>query len=202
MAGQGPHFIPGAIISELRENPVAPAEAVIWGVRPIWTFTGQLASRSRLLGLRDGSLNMQDIDRLEYARMKDFLSFYIERYRNVERLPPEDRPMAMLEATEKKSLKLAFKGLRMAINDIVEKSLHFDPAEVEKFDSELRSRGMITLSELRRRYSKKYAKIMKRGQIKDETEYYLLRNVLDDPTEKTPQERELLEKLISDYEGA
>jgi hypothetical protein len=43
---------------------------------------------------------------------------------------------------------------------------------------------------------------MKRGQIRNETEFYLLRNVLDDPTEKTPEEREFLEKLISDYEGA
>ena len=145
---------------------------------------------------------MQDIDRHEYARMKDFLSFYTERYFNMEGLPPEDRPMAKLEAFEKKNLKKAFQGLRMTINDIVEDSFHFDPAKVEKLDSNLRSRGMITLSELRRRYSKDYAKIMKRGQIRNETEYYLLRNVLDDPTEKTPEERELLAKLISDYEGA
>ena len=69
-------------------------------------------------------------------------------------------------------------------------------------DSELRSRGLITLAELRRRYSKDYKKIITRGRIKNETEYYLLRNVLDDPTEKTPEEREMLEKLISDYEGA
>ena len=90
----------------------------------------------------------------------------------------------------------------MAINDIVEDTFHFDPAEVGKLDSALRSRGIITLSELRKRYSKDYKKIMKRGQIKNETEYYLLRNVLDDPTEKTPEERELLAKLISDYERA
>ena len=142
------------------------------------------------------------IDPLEYTRMKDFLSFYTERYFNMEGLPPEDRPMAKLEEFEKKSLKKAFMGLRMAINDIVEDSFHFDPAKVEKMDSELRSRGLITLAELRRRYSKDYKKIITRGRIKNETEYYLLRNLLDDPTEKTPEEREMLEKLISDYEGA
>ena len=43
---------------------------------------------------------------------------------------------------------------------------------------------------------------MKRGQIKNETEYYLVRNVLYDPTEKAPEERKLLEELISDYEAA
>jgi hypothetical protein len=55
---------------------------------------------------------------------------------------------------------------------------------------------------LRRRYSKGYAKIVKRARIKNETEYYLVRNVLDDPTEKTPEERELLEKMLSGYEAA
>jgi hypothetical protein len=117
-------------------------------------------------------------------------------------LAPDKQPIASLEALEKKSTKMASSGLRQAINDCVEMSLHFDHAEVEKLDSQLRSRGIVTLSELRRRYSKSYAKIMKRGQIKNEAEYYLARNVLHDPTEKTPEERKLLERLISDYESA
>jgi predicted ATPase len=140
-------------------------------------------------------------DELEYAKMKDFLSFYAERYLKAEGLSPDKQPIASLEALEKKSMKMAFNGLRQAINDCVEMSLHFDHAEVEKLDSQLRSRGIVTLSELRRRYSKNYAKIMKRGQIKNETEYYLVRNVLYDSTEKAPEERKLLEELISDYEA-
>ena len=134
--------------------------------------------------------------------MKDFLSFYAERFLTTDGLPPHKQPIASLEALEKKSMKMALNGLRQAINDCVEMSLHFDHKEVEKLDFQLRSRGIVTLSELRRRYSKSYAKIMKRGQIKSETEYYLIRNVLHDPTEKTPEERKLLEELISDYEAA
>ncbi len=145
---------------------------------------------------------MQGESDLEYAKMKGFLSFYAERYLKVEGLSPDKQPIASLEALEKKSMKMAFNGLRQTINDCVEMSLHFDHAEVESLDSELRKRGIVTLSELRRRYSKSYAKIVKRGQIKNETEYYLVRNVLYDPTEKSPEERKLLEKLISDYEAA
>jgi len=145
---------------------------------------------------------MQDESELEYAKMKDFLSFFAERYLEAEGLSPEKRPIASLEALEKKSRKMAFNGLRQAINDCVEMSFHFDHLEVEKLDSQLRSRGIVTLSELRRRYSKGYAKIVKRGQIKSETEYYLVRNVLDDPTEKAPGERELLERLIASYGAA
>ena len=145
-------------------------------------------------------VGMQEEVELEYAKMKDFLSFYAERYLKAESLSPDKQPIAGLEALEKKSMKMAFAGLRQTINDCVEMSLHFDHEEVEKLDSQLRSRGIVTLSELRRRYSKSYAKIMKRSRIKNETEYYLLRNVLFDPTEKTSDERKLLEKLISDYE--
>jgi len=146
---------------------------------------------------------MQETTDSEYAEMKAFLAFYVERYHlNLETLPPEKWPIASLEALEKKGMKAALKGLRQAINDCVERSFHFDRAEVERLDSDLRRRGIVTLSELRRRYSKSYAKIMKRGQIKNETEYYLVRNVLYDPTEKAPEERKLLEDLISDYEGA
>jgi hypothetical protein len=99
-------------------------------------------------------VGMQEEAELDYAKMKDFLSFYAERYLKADGLAPDEQPVACLEALEKKSMKLASNGLRQAIHDCVEMSLHFDHAEVEKFDSQLRSRGIITLSELRRRYSK------------------------------------------------
>jgi hypothetical protein len=137
----------------------------------------------------------------EYATMKDFLSFYTDRYSNLENLPSEKRPIACLEILEKMGMKTAMRGLRQAINDCVEESFHFDHKEVEKLDSELRARGIVTLSELRRRYSKAYAKIKKRGQIKNENEYYLIRNVFGDLTEKSPEECQLLEKMINEYEG-
>jgi hypothetical protein len=98
-------------------------------------------------------------------------------------------------------MKKALSGLRQAINDCVQMSFQFDHSEVEKLDSQLRNRGIVTLSELRRRYSKRYAKIRRNGRLKNETEYYLVRNVLDDPTPKTSEERALLEKLIVDYES-
>ncbi len=142
---------------------------------------------------------MSEKSESDYQKMKEFLSFYAERYLNNPNLPPEKRPTAVLEALEKKSEKSAVTGLRQAINDCVEMSFRLNKTEFEKLDAELRDRGFITLSELRRRYSKRYAKIIKRGQIKNETEYYLIRNVFDDPNPKTPEERALLDKMILDY---
>ncbi|WP_076858077.1 hypothetical protein [Bradyrhizobium mercantei] len=145
---------------------------------------------------------MQNFNRSEYAQLKNFFSFYVERYMPMETVPPKEQPLAVLEAMEKRSPRMAFHGLRQAINDCVERSSSFDPAEVANLDAELISRGIITLSELRRRYSRGYAKILRRGRIKNETEFYLLQNVINDPTEKSPDELKLLAKLLSDYEGA
>jgi len=139
--------------------------------------------------------------KIEYAQLRKFFEFYVARYVNVSGLPPEAHPIACLEVLEQKDKGMARVGLRQAINDCVERSFHFDHKEVERLDSELRARGIVTLSELRRRYSKAYAKIKKRACIKSDTEYYLIRNVLDDPTEKSADERALLEKMAFEYEG-
>ncbi|MBL6616954.1 MAG: hypothetical protein ISP49_03950 [Reyranella sp.] len=109
--------------------------------------------------------------------------------------------MASLEVLEKKNIKAASNGLLQAINDCVEMSFHLNPEIVAKLDEQLRDQGIVTLSELPRRYSKKYASIVKRGRIKNDTEYYLIQNVQGDPTTKTPEERALLERLVTDYEG-
>ena len=69
------------------------------------------------------------MDQHEYARLKGFLSFYAERYLGIERLPPEQRPIAVLEAIEKKNPKKAPTGLRQAINDCAEMSLRLPRGE-------------------------------------------------------------------------
>jgi hypothetical protein len=46
----------------------------------------------------------QEDAKIEYAKMKDFLSFYAEQHLEIEILPPERRPMARPEPFEKKSM--------------------------------------------------------------------------------------------------
>src|SRR5436853_290076 len=123
----------------------------------------------------------------EYRSLKDFFVFFSERYFKLASMQPEERPVARLEMLERRGRKLAFDGLRQAINDCLEMSFHFDHREVEKLDSELRSRGILTLSDLRRRYSRDYARILKQGKIRNETEYYFIHNILGDMFEKTSE---------------
>jgi hypothetical protein len=131
---------------------------------------------------------MADKTDTDDARLKEFLSFFAAKYRPAEKLLPVLQAMTPVD-------------LREAVSDCTDMSLQFTPMEVAKFDSELRLHDIPSLSELRRRYSRHYARVLKRGRIEDETEYYLLRNVLFDPSEKGEEERERLETLIAAFEG-
>ncbi len=128
---------------------------------------------------------MQDKADIDDTQLRDFLSFFAEKYQPAEKLLTEALSPA---------------ALRDAISDCMDMSLQFTPMEVAKFDSELRLHDIPSLSELRRRYSRTYARVLKRDRIEDETEYYLLRNVLFDPGEKAQGEREQLERLIAGFE--
>jgi hypothetical protein len=68
-------------------------------------------------------------------------------------------------------------------------------------DAELRSLGIVTLSQVRYRYWNRYAAVLEHGRIKNEVEYYLLQGVLVDvavPLESA--ERKRLQELVSTYE--
>lgn len=140
---------------------------------------------------------MTELSEHEYKELKEFLSFYSSRYMSIDRMAPELRPVACLEILEKKSGKLASRGLRQAINDIIEMSRNTDHGQVGKIDSELKRQNIVTLSELRRRFSKDYARIVRRGKINNETQYYLIRNMIDDAPADV---NDALGRMIAEFE--
>jgi len=137
----------------------------------------------------------------EYEELKLFLSFYSRHFMSADKLPAELRPEARLEQLEKMSASRAAQGLRQAINDIIESNRRLDQSEVKALDARLRDNGIVTLSELRRRFSSRYAKIMKKKSISDETEYYLVAGIVNDgATDITHQERDTLHRMLRDFE--
>jgi len=146
---------------------------------------------------------MPKLSPTEYRELKAFLGFYSERFFDMKRLAPELRPVAVLEAMESKAPAKAAEGLRMAINDCLEMSSHWGPERVTQLDAELKQNGLVTLSALRRRYSREYSRIAKRGRIKSEVEYYLVKGILDGEALNLPdKERESIDRMIIDYERA
>jgi len=71
-------------------------------------------------------------------------------------LPPEHHPVAVLEQIEKESMAKARIGLGVAISDSLEMSWDLSTEEVQAIDAEFRTKGILPLSELRRRYTRQF----------------------------------------------
>lgn len=94
----------------------------------------------------------------------------------------------------------ALEGLRQAANDTVEMLFDRKLDDIVALDAVLRGAGVLTLSEVRRRYSSTLAKVLKRGTIRSDTEYYLVAGILTDQSSLiNDAERERLELLVQVY---
>jgi hypothetical protein len=144
---------------------------------------------------------MPKISEHEYEELKAFFVAWFEEFPPATSLPSWGHPVAMLKVTEESSRSRARLGLGMAINDILEESWSFPPAKVAEVDAKFSARHILPLSELRRRYSRQFRGILKRGKIRTETEYYLGQGILASFTaEATESERKLLTGISAAYE--
>lgn len=137
----------------------------------------------------------------DYQLLKIFFDRHFEWYTPKYPTTPPGPPSQFLENIEKTSLANAKKGLQMAINDIVEETANWAPEKVAAADARFAAAGTFTLSEVRRRYSKKYLQILKRGVIRSETEYYLLKGIRDGGSiEAGAIEGQQIEALMAAFE--
>ena len=138
---------------------------------------------------------------MEYEKLKVFLGLYTDWFFPKVGAKPENHPLIFLANLEKKSLANARRGLQMAVNDIVEMSSEWSPEQVAAADAKFASHGTFTLTEVRHRYSRKYLQVLKRGHIKSEQEYYLLKGIADGGgIEPGATEREKIESMLGQYE--
>jgi len=141
----------------------------------------------------------------EYLRLKSFLRAWDERFlrAGLPALPEADRPIAVLERTERASMAKARAGLLMAVNDVVEMSLRWSPEEVAETDCAFRESGVPTLSEVRARYSRHLSRLLRRGSIRTDVEYYLAKGLFNGASDAVDETvREKLAELIAAREGA
>jgi hypothetical protein len=124
-------------------------------------------------------MTKQSLSNEDYQSLKVFLDRHFDWYTPKYPTTPADTPSQFLVRIEMTSRANAKKGLQMAINDIVEDSTDWTPEQVAAADARFTAAGTFTLSEVRRRYSKKYLQVLKRGVIRSETEYYLVKGIID-----------------------
>lgn len=95
----------------------------------------------------------------------------------------------------------ALVGLRQAANDTIEETRSWNKEAREIADAGFGAAGVITVSEVIRRFTASYKRIVKRGYIRSETEYYVINAILVDQSSAiSVDERTCLQRLTEKYE--
>jgi hypothetical protein len=138
----------------------------------------------------------------DYEKLKAFMGNFFDWYKTRSYTKPEHHPLIVMAGFEKTSPAKARRGLLIAINDMVEDTSDWTPQQVAEADAKFAAAGTFTLSEVRRRYSKKYLQILKRGVIRSEDECYLVKGIVDGGgIEPGATEGAQLQAMLNDYEA-
>jgi hypothetical protein len=137
----------------------------------------------------------------EFAELQRFLAHFATRVMGLDRAQSSHPSNALSEIATKFGKSKALDGLRQAIGDCIEMTQDRTRDWVQRFDEECVALGLVTLSQLRVRYWSKYKAILKRGRIKDETEYYLVAGIANDLSAPiSAADRAMLERLLRQFE--
>ena len=93
-------------------------------------------------------------------------------------------------------------GLKQAVGDLLEMTRDFTIQEQQEADAYLTERGAVILTDMRRQIWQLIPKILKRGKIRNDEEYCLLKEraiSMDDP-EISDETRKLADRLLYEYE--
>lgn len=138
----------------------------------------------------------------EYEREKRFMELYFDHVMKA-RFDSGKNPLVVLEGFERESMAKARKSLSLALNDVLEDTMDWQLELVRKFDALLVDSGAATLSELRVKRSSKYQKVLKRGMIKGDVEYYFIKGIVDGAQEYVAaNELERLSIMLVEFEKA
>jgi hypothetical protein len=131
----------------------------------------------------------------------EFLGFFFDRHMAAGKpIPPEVHPLKFVREMAKRAPRRALLGLKMAVADCIESSTHWHADRLKQADAALRDAGIVTLSEMRRRYWKRFSVIVERGRIPSDQEHRLVKGVTSDGT-VPPEQSALLDQSMNDYEA-
>ena len=138
----------------------------------------------------------------EFQELYAFVDFYFTQVKKPFANSPKMADVCV-DIVEQYGRSKALEGLRMATNDILEELGRVPSIQVDSLDEAFCRAGLVSLSELRRRYSSSFKRIVKRGRVQDDTEYYLLNGVVVDQSNNIDStERAVLQRLLETYEQA
>lgn len=93
-------------------------------------------------------------------------------------------------------------GLKQAVSDCLEEAEDWSPDQIRQADESLMAAGAPSLSELLTTRSQQFRQILRRGKVRNDTEFYLVSAALaDTATARPAQEREKLGAMLVAYEA-
>lgn len=119
-------------------------------------------------------------------------------------LQDEVDPRRQLDRFAQQSPKMALKGLRQAVNDLLEMTQDFHSAQLEELERLLRDAGAPTISELRQAHARKVFQILRAGVVTSDEDYRLLAAVLSDVDSPllSTENRDHAERILASYSGS
>jgi hypothetical protein len=137
------------------------------------------------------------IETSEYEQLRLWFSFMVPKVFSSDLLTSDTDPVAVLDRMATKTPARARSGLGMAIGDVLEFTSDWPASEVATCDLKLSQEGLPTLSEMKIRFSKLVQRVVRRGRIKSDDEFYALRNAVEQPGTDTATLWPLLERYES-----
>ena len=135
----------------------------------------------------------------EFETLRAWSALLMEQVRMIPpNLPPEFHPIAVLDAMVRSSPARARQGLAMMIGDLMELTVDFPQEEIARLDAIFGEAQLPTFSNIRVRFMKRIRSIVRRGIIRSEAEYHLVRNAVEGVNEDGEQDR--LWAMLAAYE--
>lgn len=136
----------------------------------------------------------------DYSAKRAFLQCVVDDLQIFGPVAPDIHPVTILDEMASRSPALAKQGLDEAVNDVLEDIAVWPPDRRTQADVILRQKRLMTATEALSRYSAKLRRILKRGRITSETDYYLLKGVRDGIGFEEPAMTATAERILADFE--
>ena len=150
--------------------------------------------------------SVSTVKQREYEELKRFFTHWLRCVEPIPLFAPDHphHPLNVLASFERElGIPRALDGLKQAVNDVLEDCEDFSPEQIAEANASLTVAGAPTLTEMWRRRSRKYKAILRRGSLRNDTEFYLVNSIVSDTaSEISEQDRETLGSMMASYESS
>jgi len=131
--------------------------------------------------------------------LKRFFEIYTETMIDLSSVPEDERPMYLIAQFEKRSPAAGKQSVRLGVSDALADVRNAPAEKVALFSERLAAANAPSIATVRAMMSKKLAPALKRGVLKSEEEFYLVKDLLDSPG-LPDEERKKLETMLDAFE--